>query len=457
VLLVGVNVVSRHSETTRVASADAPHPVLLIGLDGLEWNVLLPLVRQGKLPHLADLMRRGVFGELRTTRPTLSPIIWTSIATGKTRDQHGIRGFTRGLEGRLFHNRDRRTKAVWNVLSDYGRRVAVVGWYMTFPVEPIHGVMVSQTQTPDQKDRRQGRAIMMGRLVSDLPGQVHPEARELEIMQVRQRAAQELPTVIERTFGSFQHPLSLLTRTHWTNSTWSLEADLTFLSTAEHLLRQDEAYDVVLVYAASTDVLGHRFWRHHEPESFENPPAATEVEDFGHVLENYIRFLDDRIGRLVAASPREPTVVVVSDHGMHAFNPRADFAVEALPDDMNRVHSGHHRDAPPGVFVAAGPGIRSAQTPLPLERLQRADLADVGSIYDVTPTVLAMSGIPTGRDMQGRVLEEILAPGTRVPAAVASHDDAAWLAERSKSAGQTMDAATEAGRMSQLRALGYVQ
>ena len=69
-------------------------PLIVIAVDGLEWDVLLPLVREGRLPHLERLMEEGVWGQLETFQPTLSPIIWTTIASGKRPAEHGIEGFT---------------------------------------------------------------------------------------------------------------------------------------------------------------------------------------------------------------------------------------------------------------------------------------------------------------------------------------------------------------------------
>ena len=53
-------------------------PVVLIGLDGLEWNVVLEMIEEDRLPTIASLIDGGVYGELAVTKPTLSPIIWTS-------------------------------------------------------------------------------------------------------------------------------------------------------------------------------------------------------------------------------------------------------------------------------------------------------------------------------------------------------------------------------------------
>mgnify|MGYP001444098931 CR=1 FL=1 len=125
-------------------------PLLVIGVDGLEWNVILAMLRDGSLPHLARFMRQGVYGRLNTLRTPQSPVVWASVATGKIPDKHGILGFTRrNNEGnrQLYNNGDRKTKAVWNILSDYGKRVAVIGWWMTYLVEQINGIMVAQTNT----------------------------------------------------------------------------------------------------------------------------------------------------------------------------------------------------------------------------------------------------------------------------------------------------------------------
>ena len=67
--------------------------VILLGIDGLEWEVLSPLVASGRVPNLARFLERGASGEIYTTLPTYSPILWATIATGKTRNEHGIRGF----------------------------------------------------------------------------------------------------------------------------------------------------------------------------------------------------------------------------------------------------------------------------------------------------------------------------------------------------------------------------
>ena len=121
--------------------------VLLIGWDAADWSVARPLLAQGKMPALKRLMDAGVWGDLATIRPVLSPMLWTSIATGKRAWKHGIHGFaepcpaTGGI--RPITNLSRKTKAIWNIFSQQGWRSNVIGWWPSHPAEPIRGVMVS--------------------------------------------------------------------------------------------------------------------------------------------------------------------------------------------------------------------------------------------------------------------------------------------------------------------------
>ena len=126
--------------------------VLLIGWDAADWKVIQPLLEAGQMPNLARLMAGGVHGNLATLYPVLSPMLWTSIATGKRAYKHGIHGFTEPLPDgsgvRPVSLLSRKTKAVWNILNQTGHRSIVVGWWPSHPAEPLNGVMVSNHFAP---------------------------------------------------------------------------------------------------------------------------------------------------------------------------------------------------------------------------------------------------------------------------------------------------------------------
>src|SRR5579862_398211 len=121
--------------------------VLFVGWDAADWKVIRPLLDQGQMPNLARLIAGGVSGNLATLYPPLSPMLWTSIATGKRPGKHGIHGFIEPVPGgggiRPISVLSRTARAVWNILNQNAKRCVVVGWWPSHPAEPIDGVMVS--------------------------------------------------------------------------------------------------------------------------------------------------------------------------------------------------------------------------------------------------------------------------------------------------------------------------
>src|SRR5262245_16159419 len=134
--------------------------LLLVGWDAADWKVINPLLARGEMPNLAALMRGGVHGNLATIFPPLSPMVWTSIATGKRPYKHGIHGFTEPTEDgqsvRPVSNLGRKTKAFWNILNQHGKRSIVVGWWPSHPAEPIRGSMVSNHFPPGRGEKPGG-------------------------------------------------------------------------------------------------------------------------------------------------------------------------------------------------------------------------------------------------------------------------------------------------------------
>jgi len=135
--------------------------VLLVGWDAADWKVIRPLMDAGKMPNVQRLVANGATGQIATLHPPLSPMLWTSIATGKRPFKHGIHGFTEpapdGIGVRPVTNLSRKSKALWNILNQNDLRSVVIGWWPSHPAEPINGVMVS-----DQYHRADGPLTKAG-------------------------------------------------------------------------------------------------------------------------------------------------------------------------------------------------------------------------------------------------------------------------------------------------------
>lgn len=262
------------------APAPAVRQVVVLGGDGATWDIALPLLREGKLPNLRKLMERGSWGDIRTTLPWRSPILWTSMATGKRADEHGISGFTRRdpASGEM-HPASlsfRKVKAVWDIATEAGKRVDVVNWYASWPAEPLNGTMISSRFV-----RR------------ELADRVYPPERAAEIDKALSSVAPSNAPQDE-----------------------AVAAEL-----GVYLLERDRP-DLHLVYLREIDDVQHFYWRYHSARRgsrlarwLYGPANREQLARKGDLIENAYRRLDAVLGRLLAHVGSETAVLVVSDHG----------------------------------------------------------------------------------------------------------------------------------------------
>lgn len=453
-LAAGLAVTSGCSRGNSVPDA-LRSPMLFFAIDGLEWEVMQPLLADGKLPAIEALMRAGTFGYLESMKPTYSPVIWTTIATGKYPQKHGIRHFIyetrRGF--RYYTSGHRKTKAFWNILSDYGLSVSCFGWWMTYPAEPINGMMVSQTNTTGVL-RDPQRALWKGALLRGVEGQVHPPEKQNEIMELLEDVDSSLDEITADIFGEWPHPMTPFSELMWDQTLWAFRADAVYARATIDLVRSGEPFDLVSIYIGGPDVSAHRFWRYAYPENFEYPPSAEQIENFSTLIDNYYAYADRVIGEIVRAAPEGTAVMIVSDHGMHTINAGVVFNVDDLP---NKTNSAHHLDAPPGVFIAAGGPFRNGTSVSDGEPLDLGSLEKVGGVLDILPTLLAAKGVRLGKDLDGVPMLDVLTSRWRSRSEVRyvdSHDTREWLDARDDRIRQAVD---QTERLEQLRSLGYIK
>jgi predicted AlkP superfamily pyrophosphatase or phosphodiesterase len=451
-ILLGIALVTAAGCANEPSVSQPRAPMILFAVDGLEWNVMAPLLEAGDMPVTAGLMQRGSFGYLQSMEPTYSAVIWTSIATGKTPEKHGIRHFvypTEDGEYRYYTSGHRATKAFWNILSDYDLRVHCLGWWITYPAEAINGTMVSQTNTTGVLHNPRN-ALWKGTLLKGVEDQVYPAAYQNEVMSLLEESDASIDDLTRDIFGTQPNEPDEWARQMWDEMVWSLRADVVYMRVARDILAREPDFDLMAVYIGGPDVTAHRFWHYAYPDQFEYDPPTKQIENYKDVIDDYYRYVDREMGRIVDTAPEGTTVLIVSDHGMHSM-PEFDRI-----EHPKVTTSGHHLDAPDGVLIAAGQGIRRSGID-PSKTDVRDGLQRVGGVLDVLPTILAFKGIPLGEDLDGRPILKVV-NGDWLSTAhidyVPTHDTEEWMAGRADRMRQAID---ESERLEQLRSLGYIR
>ncbi len=120
------------------------HNVMVFGIDGADWAVIDPLMDQGKLPNLKKIMSEGRWGRLDSIYPLRSPVIWTTMFTGRSPESHGI------VDWNISFSVNRLVKALWNILGEYNLRSTIINIPGTFPPEEFLGKEISGFPIPNQ-------------------------------------------------------------------------------------------------------------------------------------------------------------------------------------------------------------------------------------------------------------------------------------------------------------------
>ncbi len=373
--------------------------VRVLGIDGLERRMMEQRIAAGEMPHLAALLASGARARLRVEPERVPAIVWTTIATGRGPEAHGIQSLgARRLAGmrtplgspesplaeRLGAATDllrltrsappssalRGAKAFWNVASEKGLRVGVVNWWATWPCDAVNGYVVTD------------RAFLR----VDKGGAPDREACPAHLFD----ALRELPPAA---------------------TTERARALDTFYSGAARRLRGASPPDLEAVYLPGLDIATMQ----HLGEA----PAA-DLANLGtrfEAVRDYHRFLDECIGMALDDLGPRDVLLVVADPGRLA---------RGAP-------------SPEGTLILRGGVVVAGDLGLASER-------------DVAPTVLHLTGLPVSRELSGHVLEAALAPAFRRANPVRFTDSYGR-----RPPARAAESAFDNEVMEELRSLGYIQ
>jgi len=258
---------------------------LLIGLDGAEPSLVEAWMDQGRLPNLDRLRRNGCYLPLASTMPPASFPAWTTCVTGVNPGRHGIFDFTEIAPGptravRFVNSTFRKSPALWNILSNAGKRVCVLGVPATYPPESVNGCMVSGFDSP-----------VCGRIDKSFvyPRDLYSGVRDWRYSDLDETRIhpgwhdEALPRILQKIEDKERIALKMLASENW---------------------------DFFMAVFGESDAAAHHFWLFHDTQS----PRHIQSALSGAIRKVYSR-LDDALGTLVSAAGPDAIVAVVSDHG----------------------------------------------------------------------------------------------------------------------------------------------
>jgi len=393
-----------------VNSSSSDKKLLLIALDGLSFPLLQKWSALGDLPLLKKLMEGGCYGLLEPFTPSNSAVIWTSVITGMNPKKHGIDSFIyykmreriikktvikkvlkcgarplfRLLRGRGYvrdipFSLDMvQQKMLWEILAQEGKRVGVINWWYSWPAYKVPGFIISdrihywrlskrsrQGSTPDTHLVYPDRLLdgVAKRVVDpfELPFDVYRQ-----FMQIDEREIEEMKNCHYRRhqlMSEFKYLYSM---------------DESVKRLALLCLKEFPQPDFLALYFRGIDIISHCALKY-APENRDSQITDEEVERFGETVHEYYRYIDGVLRELIEKVSVDTTVMLVSDHGF-----------EREPDGR----FGHRKTRPPGLFILCGQNINQGLR------------IDSTSLYDITPTLLYLSGLPVSKEMDGVVLKE---------------------------------------------------
>jgi predicted AlkP superfamily phosphohydrolase/phosphomutase/tetratricopeptide (TPR) repeat protein len=402
--------------------------LLLIGWDSADWKIIRPLIAKGEMPMLAKLLDCGASGNLATLQPVLSPMLWTSIATGKHGYWHGVHGFTEvdPDSGRVVpvSAATRQARTLWEMLADHGLKSNVVGWFATHgernPAVNLVSNLYSHATAQEVNEPADWAPPPAGTYWPESLGETlnelrfHPSEVDGSLLKLFVARAAEIDQRKDRRLYHLAERLA--------------EA-ISVQAAATHLM-EHEPWNLTAVYFRAIDEICHEFMPFHPPKM--EGVRDEDFELYHDVVNSAYRLHDMFLSRLIALAGKDAAVVLVSDHGFHSDHLRPRYTPN-VPAGIMVWHRAQ------GIFAAAGPGI-----------VARGKV-DGARLLDVTPTVLRWFGLPRGQDMEGRSLNELFADET-APAEIPTWEKADPVDTRPR-----LSATDNQTLLDQFVALGYIE
>src|ERR1700724_1703422 len=366
-----------------------PH-VVVIGVNGMELDVIRPLLLEGKMPNLSSVIKKGAYGKLRTVSSPNCPRVYSTFFTSTKPEEHGVTGFIVG--GITANTNMLKQEPIWSMLSMNGVTVGMANVPATFPVMPVNGYMISGMLT---RGKNCEDGVLCAPKLSEVMGgdAVYPKSLQPELL----KNVGDFYIDCERMPGASDlkgHEKEVIDK--WLGKVQLIRDEQTKLF--DYLLTTHPT-DFAMLGQSCEDRTGH--WLYPIAPFNAGYNASINSVRTQAFPDQYIAF-DKVLGSIVKHADENTFVIIISDHGIKPLrefenkDPHAHMDHEKTTPVIAK-HDFADGDDVPGSFFAMGPGIKHNSRLMGFE----------ASVYDITPTILHIYGIEQPKQMRGRVLTEI--------------------------------------------------
>jgi hypothetical protein len=346
--------------TGRLEARKIGRNVMLIGLEGLSFDIVFPLIAEGKLPNFSWLVNNGSWGRLGTLAPTESVLLDRSLETGKFPAKH------RQLSTNAYQPAFRAPRFEVTPRYILFRQMIRLDLLNVLPNRPPPG----PADLGRVFEANGSSALIVVPPPSEMRRDPGPRA-DKPFSQVFKTDCSETGRLLEAARGAFARD-------------WSLEEQ----AFTEKSRRAPGYFHLRLDGLNTVEAF---FYKYSFPEQFGNI-APEELSRYGPVISRYYEFYDQVVGKYLASLKDNDLLIVYSPYGVEPLPLWKRFVEWMLG---NSDISAYHEDRPDGVVFFYGNGIGKRNT---VEGIR---------IVDIAPTLLYYLGLPVGRDMDGIVQSSV--------------------------------------------------
>jgi predicted AlkP superfamily phosphohydrolase/phosphomutase len=262
--------------------------VLVVGIDGGTFDLILPWAEAGDLPNLAQMIDAGIHGLLESTIPPVTAPAWTTFATGVNPGKHGVFDFIRPIGGEfdLVNATSIQAPTLWQILSEAGRTVGTMNVPVTYPPQAVNGFEIGGMLSPVGS-----KFTYPAGLLVRYEGKLKPYRIAPHVQYKPGNESEFIADLLDLVERRGEYALQLMADYH---------------------------YDFLMFHFQATDNVQHAFWKYVDPAHPHYDPQATAR--FGSGIKQIYQRIDSFIGQMGDRLGNGDTMIVMSDHGFGSLH-----------------------------------------------------------------------------------------------------------------------------------------